>query len=55
MSCPYIDEELEKWDGVYNPMGKPCYECQDYDCEHNPNPDPWYPDDVPTVEDLAEV
>jgi hypothetical protein len=35
MSCPYSHEELEYWDGVCNPMGPECYECEDYDCEHN--------------------
>lgn len=37
MSCPYSDEQLDYWDGVSNPMGKACYECEEWDCEHNPN------------------
>lgn len=38
MSCPYSDEELDYWDGVYNPMGRACYTCEWYECEHNANP-----------------
>lgn len=34
MSCPYSEEELQKWDGVSNPMGKPCQSCYQCDCEH---------------------
>jgi hypothetical protein len=34
MSCPYSDEELQKWDSVTNPMGDACYTCQDCHCEH---------------------
>ena len=37
MSSQYSDTELEYWDGVANPMGKPCYSCMDFDCEHNAN------------------
>lgn len=37
MGCPYSDEELQKWDSVTNPMGPACSDCEDYDCEHNPN------------------
>lgn len=39
MSCPYTDEELEIWDSVTNPMGQPCYRCDDYGCVHNFNDD----------------
>jgi len=39
MTCSYTDEELEIWDGVSNPMGQPCYRCDDYDCVHNFNHD----------------
>lgn len=38
MSCPYTDEELELWDSVANPMGKECYICEEWACEHNFNP-----------------
>ena len=41
--CPYSDEELEYWDGVSNPMGSECNDCEEYDCEHNLNPDPSEP------------
>lgn len=37
MSCPYSDDDLEMFDGVSNPMGSACYECADFDCEHNAN------------------
>jgi len=62
MGCPYTDEQLQFWDGVTNPMGEACHDCEDYDCEHNPNPngefeppdgyddnfqDPDVPDDTP--------
>jgi len=43
MSCPYSEEDLDYWDGVANPMGEACNDCQDYDCDHNPNT----PDDAP--------
>ena len=39
MSCPYSDEDLERFDSVSNPMGKECYTCEDFDCEHNENDD----------------
>ncbi len=39
MSCPYSDKELDYWDGVCNPMGEACYTCEEYDCDHNENPD----------------
>ncbi len=42
--CPYSEEELQKWDSVSNPMGEACSDCTEYDCEHNPNPDPSEPD-----------
>lgn len=29
MSCPYSESELEYWDGVANPMGQDCYDCDD--------------------------
>ncbi len=35
MSCPYSEQDLELWDGVYNPMGDACDECENYECEHN--------------------
>lgn len=38
--CPYSDEELQFWDSVSNPMGDACDDCDDYDCEHNPNMSP---------------
>ena len=34
MSCPYSDDELQKWDSVANPMGEPCYHCDEVECEH---------------------
>jgi len=34
MSCPYSDEELQKWDGVSNPMGPECSRCYNCECEH---------------------
>ena len=40
MSCYYSCEELSKWDGVSNPIGEHCHKCENYDCEHNPNPNP---------------
>jgi hypothetical protein len=42
LNCPYSDVELDYWDGVSNPMGSACNECEEYECEHNPNPDPSY-------------
>ncbi len=47
-ACPYSDEELEKWDGVTHPMGNACNDCENYECEHNPNGDP----SMPSPEDL---
>ena len=41
MSCPYSEEELEKWDGVSNPMGQACNNCYKCECEHWF----WCPDD----------
>jgi hypothetical protein len=38
--CPYSDDELDKWDGVNNPMGVACNDCGEYECEHNLNGDP---------------
>ena len=38
--CPYSDYELEMWDSVCNPMGDACDDCTDFECEHNPNPEP---------------
>lgn len=38
--CPYSDESLEQFDSVANPMGDACDDCEDFECEHNPNPDP---------------
>lgn len=35
MSCPYSERELRKWDSVCNPMGESCYDCEEYECEHN--------------------
>ena len=46
MSCPYSSEELDYWDGVNNPMGKACYECEEWECEHNANPDSPYQADL---------
>ena len=43
-ACPYSEEELEKWDSVSNPMGRACLGCENYDCEHNLNSDPSYPE-----------
>ncbi len=34
MSCPYSDEELQKWDSVCNPMGPACRDCDECECEH---------------------
>ena len=34
MSCPYPSELLEKWDGVCNPIGDACNDCEEYECEH---------------------
>ena len=42
-ACPYPEELLEKWDGVSNPMGSECHGCENYDCEHNLNPNPEEP------------
>ena len=39
MMCPYSDEELEFWDSVNNPMGNACFKCDEWNCEHNFNPD----------------
>jgi len=39
MSCPYDEILLDYWDGVNNPMGDNCYECEEWDCEHNFNID----------------
>jgi hypothetical protein len=36
-SCPYTPEELDRWDGVNNPMGDACKECGEFECEHNFN------------------
>jgi len=54
-ACPYSDEVLDKWDGVSNPMGRACNNCENYDCEHNPNPDPSYPEFDPYEEVNAET
>ena len=35
MDCPYSDEELQYFDGVNNPMGDECRNCQNFECEHN--------------------
>jgi hypothetical protein len=53
MSCPYSDEELQEWDGVTNPMGAPCYSCEDWDCEHNENED--HPERIPFDEDESMI
>ena len=46
MICQYDDELLEKWDGVCKPVGSYCFECEEFDCEHNCNGDnPNFPDD----------
>lgn len=37
MGCPYSDTALDYWDGVYNPMGDACYNCDEFECEHNAN------------------
>lgn len=37
MSCPFSIEELEYFDGVVNPMGEACNDCEDFECEHNNN------------------
>jgi len=34
MSCPYTEEELERWEDVANPMGPPCSSCYDCECIH---------------------
>jgi len=34
MSCPYSEKELELWDGVCNPMGDACYDCDNCECDH---------------------
>ena len=52
--CPYPEELLEKWDSVCNPMGDACNDCENYDCEHNPNPDPSAPYWDPYEEYVAE-
>ena len=56
MGCPYSSEELDYWDGVSNPMGDSCTDCEEYNCEHNPNPDPFMPgpEDNPWLEQAAE-
>lgn len=33
MSCPYSEEELERY-GVCNPMGSACSDCGECECEH---------------------
>jgi len=38
--CPFSEEELDEFDGVSNPMGDYCNDCENTDCEHNPNPGP---------------
>lgn len=43
LNCPYSSEELDYWDGVCNPMGEACFDCGEYECEHNPNGDPTMP------------
>lgn len=56
MWCPYSEAALAYWDGVCNPMGEACNDCQDYDCEHNPNPDPMsYFEPEIVGEDLVEL
>jgi len=49
MKCPYPDELLEEWDGVCNPMGIECNDCEEINCEHNMNSDYWMP-----IEELVE-
>jgi len=39
MSCPFTESELEIFDGVANPMGEVCMDCEDWECEHNNNLD----------------
>jgi len=39
LGCPYSEDELDRWDGVDNPMGNFCYECEEWECEHNANGD----------------
>lgn len=39
LGCPYSEDELDRWDGVNNPMGNFCYECEEWECEHNANGD----------------
>ena len=34
MSCSYPEELLEIWDGVCNPIGDFCYNCDDCFCKH---------------------
>jgi len=47
LDCPYSEDELDRWDGVDNPMGNFCYECEEWECEHNANGDnPNFPDEV---------
>lgn len=43
MSCPYTDDELEYFDGVSNPMGDACRDCDNFECEHNSTED--FPND----------
>ena len=50
MGCPYSSEELDYWDGVYNPMGDACNECGEWECEHNLNAESIY-----GYEDFEEV
>jgi len=40
--CPYSETELAMWDSVCNPMGDACYDCDEFECDHNPNPSPEY-------------
>jgi len=37
MGCYYTDDELQKYDGIANPIGKACYNCDELQCEHNEN------------------
>jgi hypothetical protein len=58
MSCPY-NAQLDQWDGVYNPIGRACYNCQEWWCEHNANNeidkiDEWEQLDEDTISLFAE-
>ena len=49
MTCPYPDELLEKWDGICNPIGNACGDCDETECEHNLN------SRFPGIDDGADI